>query len=72
MPQASEELRAKFPGDDTEAWDVLNKNFNEIAGVIFPKVAGYQMTEREGEAIDYLSDEWDYGYSPVKLFKRNL
>ncbi len=65
MPQASEELRAKFPGSDQEAHGVLVENFILSKGwIIRPKVAVYKMTEREGDAIDYLCDEWDYGYSP--------
>ena len=66
MPQASDELRAKFPGDDQEALAVIDANFwISRGGVIYPKQIGYQMTEREGEAIDYLCDEWDYAYSPI-------
>lgn len=64
MPQASEALRAKFPGHDEEAWNVLKENFSEKAGMIFPTVVGYTPTEREDEALDYLFYEWDYGYSP--------
>jgi hypothetical protein len=65
MPQASDELRAKFPGDDQEAFDVIDANFSTSrGGVIFPKHIGYKMTEREGDAIDYLCDEWDYAYCP--------
>ena len=66
MPQASDELRAKFPGDDQEAFAVIKANFTiSRGGVIYPKQIGYTMTEREGEAIDYLCDEWDYAYSPI-------
>jgi len=65
MPQASDELRAKFPGHDQEAFDVIDVNFSTSrGGIIFPKKLGYKMTEREGDAIDYLCDEWDYAYSP--------
>lgn len=65
MPQASEELRAKFPGDDQEAFGVIDANFSTSrGGIIFPKQKGYKMTEREGDAIDYLCDEWDYSYFP--------
>lgn len=66
MPQASEELRAKFPGSDQEALEVIADNFGDKAGFIYPKVSGYKMTEREGDAIDYLCDEWDYAYSPER------
>lgn len=62
MPQASSELRAKFPNGDTEALDVIEVNFTESKGLITPKVAGYIPTDRESDAIDYLFQEWDYGY----------
>jgi len=62
MPQATQELRDKFPGHDAEAFEVLKANFNDHAGIIYPKVKGYQPTERESDAIDYLFHEWDYGY----------
>jgi hypothetical protein len=62
MPQASNELRAKFPGDDAEALEVLSQNFTEERGVIRPKQKNYTPTQRENEAIDYLFHEWDYVY----------
>jgi hypothetical protein len=65
MPQASDELRAKFPGWDDEALAVLEENFTENRGVIRPKTAGYVPTDREKDAIDYLFQEWDYEYQPV-------
>ena len=66
MPQASDELRAKFPGGDQEAFAVIEEHFSiSKGGVIYPKHPGRQMTEREGDAIDYLCDEWDYGYETM-------
>jgi hypothetical protein len=65
MPQASDELRAKFPGWDDEALAVLEENFTENRGVIRPKTVGYVPTDREKDAIDYLFQEWDYEYQPV-------
>ena len=65
MPQATDELRAKFPGWDGEALDVIRENFTvNRGGLIYPKVKGYKPTQREDEAIDYLFQEWDYAYSP--------
>lgn len=65
MPQATDELRSKFPGWDSEALDVLRPNFTVARnGVIRPKTSNYEPTERESDAIDYLIQEWDYGYSP--------
>lgn len=62
MPQAPQWLRDKFPGDDAEALEILEANFTEKAGVFRKKDPNYQPTEREFEAIDYLFQEWDYGY----------
>ena len=63
MPQATDELRAKFPGDDGEALDVLEQNFVvDRTGVIRKKDSAYKPTDREFDAIDYLFQEWDYGY----------
>lgn len=64
MPQAPEELRAKFSGGDGEALDILRENYVvDCSGVIHPKTKDYQPTKRENEAIDYLWLEWDYGYA---------
>jgi hypothetical protein len=65
MPQASDELRAKFPGWDEEALAVLEVNFTEKAGIFRPKVKGYEPTLREDDALDYMFHEWDYGYEPA-------
>jgi hypothetical protein len=64
MPQASEELRVKFPGWDEEAHAVLEANFTEKAGIFRPKIKGYKPTPREDEALDYMFHEWNYGYEP--------
>jgi hypothetical protein len=63
-PQASGELRAKFPGSIEQAYDVLRDNFTDTKGVIRPKVDGYKPTKRESDAIDYLFLEWDFCYEP--------
>lgn len=65
MPQASDELRAKFPGHDQEAWEVLKEHFDDDRGMIRRKDKTRQPTEREFEAIDYLCDEWDYCFEGI-------
>lgn len=75
MPQASDELRAKFPAHDEQAREVLGldhepveeRRWTETGGWIRPTRQSSldTMTEREGDAIDYLVDEWDYAYSPT-------
>lgn len=63
MPQASERLRAQFPQGDQQALQVLEAHFHIRGnGLIVPDVHGYIPDEREGDAIDYLCDEWDYAY----------
>lgn len=65
MPQASNELRAMFPGHDAQALAVIDANFVVAKGwVIRPRVSGYKMSDQEGYAIDYLCDEWDFAYDP--------
>jgi hypothetical protein len=63
MPQASPELRAEWPGGDNEAISYL-----EGQGFTLTKqwdwikpTADHAISEREGSAIDYLIDEWDFG-----------
>lgn len=66
MPQASRELRDKFPGHDAEAIDVLKQNFEwgpPRLWEIRRKDKNYSPTPREFDAIDYLCDEWDWGWS---------
>jgi hypothetical protein len=63
MPQAPAALRAKFPGSEVEAWEVLEKNFTDTKGVIRKKDPDYQPTKREMETLDYLWLEWDYTYA---------
>lgn len=63
MPQASKELQDKFPGSDRQALDVIDSNYAISKGfIIYPRVTGYEATDRECDAINYLADEWDYGY----------
>lgn len=65
MPQASQDLRDKFPGHDVEAWEALKPNFVDKAGVLSKKDKAYRPTASEWEAVDYLCDEWDYFYEEL-------
>lgn len=70
MPQASEKLRAKFPGGDREARDVLQANFTiSRKFIIEKKQPTYNPTSREWDAVDFLIFEWDYGYSVASVKK---
>lgn len=63
MPQATDELRDKFPDYDGEALEVIKEHFTvDRTGIIRKKDPNYDPTEREWDAIDYLFQEWDYGY----------
>lgn len=64
MPQASEELRADWPGGDCEALDHLKPNFTvSRGGVIHRRSESYELSLRDWSALSYLVHEWDYGYS---------
>jgi hypothetical protein len=65
MPQASDELRALWR-NDAHAWAHLAPNFTEHAGDIRRK-PGYEPTERDYSALDYLFQEWDYTYSDITV-----
>jgi hypothetical protein len=63
MPQATEELRAEWPGHDQQAMAHL-----EAAGYRLERdwtwtrpQPGHQPSERDWSAIRYLIDEWDFG-----------
>lgn len=60
MPRASDYLRQKW-GSHEQAYEQLRPNFTDDRGVLRPK-AGYTPTAEDYSAIDYLCDEWDYGY----------
>jgi len=62
MPQASQEVLDAWPHGDSEALKLLRQNFRNDAGVFKAKKNGYRPTEEEAAAIDYLVQEWDYGY----------
>jgi hypothetical protein len=74
MPQASDELRSEFH-DDLAAFAALgdvgvntfdSPRFGLKDFIFFPK-SGVIPTAVEERAIQYLCDEWDYGYSSVNV-----
>lgn len=66
MPQASKEVVDNFKGNQKDAFDVLDLNFRESRGYFYPKVEGYEPTDKETWALRYLVEEWDYGYCKTK------
>lgn len=68
MPQATKDLKDRWL-DDGCALTQLGKNFTYHAGIIRP-VPGHTPTDDDFSAIDYLVQEWDYGYEapePVRI-----
>lgn len=64
MPQASDELRAKFPGWDREASAVLAEagySPNTETWIFTLPRHGHVITARELDALSFLCDEFDYG-----------
>lgn len=63
MPQATDELRAQWPGGDRQASDHLRaKGFTlkkDWTWVLPYKT--YVPTQRDISAVQYMVDEWDYG-----------
>lgn len=67
MPQASDELRARWGIAPERAMNALSPSrFENDNGLIRPK-QGVIPTEEEYSAIDFLCDEWDYAWDPRAL-----
>lgn len=67
MPQASDELRARWGIDPDRAFRTLSDSRFEIDnGLIRPRYAVFP-TEDEYSAIDFLCDEWDYAWDSRPL-----
>lgn len=66
MPQAPDYLRKQF-ADDGEALDAIRVGYYVDKGfIIRPRYKGYEPSERENNALDYLWLEWDYGFGEYK------
>lgn len=62
MPQASDKLRAKFPGIDAQAIKELEEaGYKLTREFTWVKPTSHKITDRENDALDYLFHEWDYG-----------
>lgn len=72
MPQASDELRAKMKdcfgdpvSDEGPIAYLLERGFKFLrGGVIVPPKPYKEWCDWEADCIDFLVDEWDYGYEP--------
>jgi hypothetical protein len=60
MPQATPELRARW-SEETAMKQLLGNFIISRNGIIFP-IPGYQPTDNDLSAIEYLFQEWDYAY----------
>lgn|GEM_PF-6472963 len=52
---------------ESDAHFILAANFYEDGGIYQPRHGGYQMSEREREALNHLINEWGYEYNPTPL-----
>jgi hypothetical protein len=66
MPQASDELSARWTSDSALELIQRDNYFQIQAGIIRP-VKPHVPTAKELDAIDYLFHEWDFGYDPAPV-----
>ena len=73
MPQASDELRAKmdsyFDNGGINDYDpfafLIGHGYSEKRGIIYRPHNEHIPTKKEWDCIEFLCDEWDYGYDPA-------
>ena len=66
MPQAPDDLRAKWTCESALAHLKKDGRFLEDGGILRPAM-GVTLTQDDKDAIDYLWLEWDFGYDPTPL-----
>lgn len=71
MPQASDQQRALMekwfgdPVDDTGPYAFLMaRGYQEWAGLLIKPVPAHAVSEYEWACIEFLADEWDFGFEP--------
>lgn len=42
---------------------LVEADYTERAGMIYMPSDGYSMTEKEGDCLDFMCDEWDYAFT---------
>lgn len=69
MPQATDEQRAlmeKWFGDSVDMRGpyafLMSRGYRDDRGMIVPPVPSHKVSREEGECIDFLCDEWDFGW----------
>ncbi len=63
MPQATDELRARWDIEDGPVWAYLKaKGFAEDRFVILRPSLEHELTDAETSAISFLIQEWDWDY----------
>ena len=70
MPQASDELRAKWGGemgvgDDKAIAFLESKGWKEVGNGMWRRPADRKISDDEWDAIDFLVNEWDHGLEPL-------
>jgi len=63
MPQATDELRERW--NLNSALEVMDVNHVCEHGIFMPRSFGQAITPEEESAMDYLFQEWDYGYESL-------
>lgn len=68
MPTAPDNLREKWGGDPVFAIAYLRERhfIIEKGGNIKPTKESFPLVRDDGSAIDYLVQEWDYGFEPYR------
>jgi hypothetical protein len=61
MPQATKYLSDKF--NEESAWNQIRGKFTCDKGM-FTEIKGVALTDDDWDAVDYMIQEWDYGYKP--------
>jgi hypothetical protein len=69
MPSASDELRAEWGGQDGIGEDkamafLKEKGWHLSETWYYNHPTGHEPTEEEWRALDFLIQEWDFGYHP--------
>lgn len=62
MPTGDPKLHAKWGGDGPALRHLAENFCVSRGGIIYRRRSSYCLTDEDNSAIDYLFQEWDYGY----------
>lgn len=71
MPQADDKLRelmGRWFGDEVDLLYgplqfIKSRGYIDRAGMLMPPVPSHRVSYEEGAVIDFLCDEWDFGFA---------